>query len=229
MDDDDNEMLDNTLEQFETYNDYLDSRMEENELFYLEDIELARQLIAVGSHGKGEIMTQEQFLQRKEAYQKAKKDRQNSNVKALAHATCPIEGDSFLMALAQREEALRNGRMTTIIFLRIANNGRNEISGYIDLADRMKTEDFRKIFMKKKLLVPKSSDLSFFNWDSNTTHLNDSANFRSDPNAKMGLQFRNLRDRKVINVNPDLSDPGDGTTREECISDDYTQVVFFDH
>ena len=69
MDDDyENEMLDNTLEGFETYNDYLDSRMEENELFYLEDIELARQLIAVGSHGKGEIMTQEQFLQRKEAY-----------------------------------------------------------------------------------------------------------------------------------------------------------------
>jgi len=58
MDDDyENEMLDNTLEQFDTYNDYLDSRMEENELFYLEDIELARQLIAVGSHGKGEIMT----------------------------------------------------------------------------------------------------------------------------------------------------------------------------
>jgi hypothetical protein len=69
MDDDyENEMLDNTLEQFETYNDYLDSRMEENELFYLEDLELARQLIAVGSHGKGEIMTQEAFLQRKEAY-----------------------------------------------------------------------------------------------------------------------------------------------------------------
>ena len=55
----------------------------------------------------------------------------------------------------------------------------------------MKTEDFRKIFMKKKLLLPKTSDLSFFNWDSATTHLNDSANFRSDPSAKLGLQFRN--------------------------------------
>ena len=121
MDDDNDDMLFNDLEQYETYNDYLDSRMEDDELFYLEDFELARQLIAVGSHGKGEIMTQEAFLQRKEAYQKAKKDRQNSNVKALAHATCPIEGDPFLMALAQREEALRNGRMTTIVFIRIDN------------------------------------------------------------------------------------------------------------
>lgn len=117
------------------------------------------------------------------------------------------------MALAQREEALRNGRMTTIVFIRIDKGGRNQISGYIDLADRMKTEDFRKIFMKKKLLLPKTSDLSFFNWDSATTHLNDSANFRSDPSAKLGLQFRNLRDRKVINVNPEIADPGDGTTR----------------
>ena len=134
------------------------------------------------------------------------------------------------MALASREEALRNGRMTTIVFIRIDNQGgRNQISGYIDLADRMKTEDFRKIFMKKKLLVPKSSDLSFFNWDSATTHLNDSANFRSDPNAKLGLQFRNLRDRKMINVNPDIADPGDGTTREPIDCEEYTQVVFFDH
>ena len=42
--------------------------MEENELFYLEDLELARQLIAVGHHGKGQILTKEQFLQRKEQY-----------------------------------------------------------------------------------------------------------------------------------------------------------------
>jgi len=134
------------------------------------------------------------------------------------------------MALASREEALRNGRMTTIVFIRDAGKqGRNEVSGYIDLADRMKTEDFRKIFMKKKLLLPRNTDLSFFNWDTNIALINDSANFRSDPHAKLGLQFRNLRDRKVINVNPEISDPGDGTTREEIICEEYTQVVFFDH
>lgn len=77
--------------------------------------------------------------------------------------------------------------MTTIVFIRNENEGRNRISGYIDLADRMKTEDFKKIFMKKKLLLPKTSDLSFYNWDSAQVYLNDSANFRSDPHAKLGL------------------------------------------
>jgi hypothetical protein len=37
-----NEMVGNDLEEYNTYEDYLDSRMEENELFYLEDKDLAR-------------------------------------------------------------------------------------------------------------------------------------------------------------------------------------------
>ena len=68
----------------------------------------------------------------------------------MAHAVCPIEDDPFLVALAKREEALRNGRMTTILFIRDdpkengkESKGKNQVSGYIDLADRMKTEDFR--------------------------------------------------------------------------------------
>ena len=85
----------------------------------------------------------------------------------------------------------------------------------------MKSEDFTKIFMRKKVLMPKSTDLCFYNWYSNTTVINDSVNFRSDPNAKLGLLFRNLRDRKVINVNPETDEPGDGTTREEIICSTY--------
>jgi hypothetical protein len=193
-------------------------------------------LLSVAHHGKGEILTKEQFLERKEQFQKAKKDRQAQNVKALAHAVCPIEDNPFLVALAKREEALRNGRMTTILFIRDDpkesgkdSKGKNQVSGYIDLADRMKTEDFRKIFLGYKRLMPKTTDLSYYNWDSQVTTIDDTANFRSDPNSKLGLQFRNLRDRKVINVNPEIADPGDGTTREEIQCDDYTQVVFFDH
>jgi hypothetical protein len=32
--------------------------------------------------------------------------------------------------------------MTTILFLRYQEQGKNEVSGYIDLADRMKKEKF---------------------------------------------------------------------------------------
>ena len=63
-DDDDGDMLDNGLAEFEKYEDYLDKQMSEEDLFYLEDTELARQLIEVGYHGKGEILTREQFEER---------------------------------------------------------------------------------------------------------------------------------------------------------------------
>lgn len=49
--------------------------MNEKDLFYLEDQELARQLIEVGYHGKGEILTREQFEQKKQAYQDTKKSK----------------------------------------------------------------------------------------------------------------------------------------------------------
>ena len=44
----------------------------------------------------------------------------------------------FLSALAEREEANRSGRMATIVFVRDYNSKGQEVSGYIDLAARLK-------------------------------------------------------------------------------------------
>ena len=130
------------------------------------------------------------------------------------------------MELAQREGLLRNGRLTTILFIRcIANNkNKSEISGYIDLAHRMKTEDFRPIFMKDEVLMPRTSDLSYFSFESQSCHLNDSSNFRTDANSEEGLMFRNKRDRKLINVNPSLSKAGDFTDRTELENPGYPYI-----
>ena len=228
MDEYGDDMLDSNLDAYETYEEYLDDQMVPQDLFYLEDRDLARQLIEVGYHGKSEVLTPEQFSQRKQAQYEARKNQNAAQVKALTHESCPIEGKPFLMALAQREEALRNGRLTTILFIRDQKN-KGEVSGYIDLADRMRTQDFKHIFMKKKLLQPQASDLSYYNWEGQSCSINDSPNFRVDANSDAGLLFRNKRDRKVIYVNPDLESPGDGTTRSEIECDEYTQVVFFDH
>ena len=57
---------------------------------------------------------------------------------------------------------------------------KNEISGYIDYAHRLKTEDFRLYFESKKKLLPKPSDLSYFNWRTNACYANDSPNFKVD-------------------------------------------------
>lgn len=67
----------------------------------------------------------------------------------------------------------------------------------------MKTEDFRPIFEGTAKLVPKPTDLSYYNWKTGVCASNDSPNFKVDANSgEAGLLFRNKRDRKVINVNP---------------------------
>jgi hypothetical protein len=46
--------------------------------------------------------------------------------------------------------------------------------------------------------------------------------------SAQGLLFKNKRDRKIINVNPE-SPPGDNTVRIEIDTHEYTQVVLYDH
>ena len=79
-----------------------------------------------------------------------------------------------------------------------------EISGYIDLAQRMNLEDFRPYFKGEKILKPKNGDLSYFNW-KNPDKLStcDSRNFKVLPVPHVGLLFRSKLDRKDIDVNPE--------------------------
>ena len=225
-----NELLDSNLDEFATYEEYLDSQRTDEDLFYLEDTELVRQLYEVGCHGKTELLTRQQFEERKQAAIKARKNQQQSQVKTLTHTSYPLNGNPFLEALARREEGLRNGRLTTILFIRDERNKR-QVSAYIDLADRMKNEDFKLIFQKRKNITPKVGDLSYYSWEGQQIVYNDSVNFKVDANSEAGLLFRNRRDRKVINVNPYLP-PEEQTgvcIREEIECEEYTQVVFFDH
>ena len=55
----------------------------------------------------------------------------------------------YMQALAEREELVRSGKLTTIIFIRDYNSKGQEVSGYIDLAHRMRTEDFLPIFEQR--------------------------------------------------------------------------------
>ena len=56
------EAFDLTLDKYETYSQYLESFITGQERYYLEDEDLARQLIELGYHGKGDILTREQFI-----------------------------------------------------------------------------------------------------------------------------------------------------------------------
>lgn len=162
--------------------------------------------------------------------------------------------NEFLRALAEREESNRNGKLNvsrvrvqirkwitgwrtktmtfknyqSIIFIRTKNGKNQEISGYIDYSQRLTTDNFDAIFNGTKTLIPKPSDLSFYNWETQTCTSNASPNFQVIADNETGLLFKNKRDRKIINVDP-KSSPGDNTTRSPVSSPDHIQVVIYDH
>ena len=65
-----------------------------------------------------------------------------------------------------REELNRNGKLATIIFIRMRNSKQQEVSGYIDYAQRLQFEDMEPYFSCKRNIVPRPTDLSFYNWET---------------------------------------------------------------
>ncbi|KAI8521667.1 PREDICTED: uncharacterized protein C4orf22 homolog [Branchiostoma belcheri] len=218
---------DNIVTEYNTYEDFLDSQITSLDLYYLEDEELARQLVELGYRGSGEVLKREEFEARKQAAEASRLSKR-SQQKALASSGKDLK-NPFLKCLAQREEANRSGKMTTIIFIRDYNARGQEISGYIDYAHRLKTEDFEPYFSGKKRLLPRPSDLSFYNWETQTSTSNPTPNYQVIAESASGLLFKNKRDRKILNVDPKAASPGDNSTRTVIESPQYTQVVIYDH
>jgi len=218
---------DNVVTDYATYEDFLDSQITSLDLYYLEDEELARQLVELGYRGSGEVLKREEFLSRKHAAEASRLSKR-SQQKTLASSGKTIT-DPFLKALAQREEANRSGKMTTIVFIRDQNTKGQEISGYIDFAQRLKTENFEAYFSGKKRFLPRASDLSFYNWETQTCTSNPSTNYQVIAENASGLLFKNKRDRKILNVDPKAASPGDNSTRLVIQSPNYIQIVLYDH
>ncbi|KAM9544956.1 cilia- and flagella-associated protein 299 [Salvelinus alpinus] len=218
--------LDNIVTEFQTYEDFLDSQITSLDLYYLEDEDLARQLVELGYRGSGEVLKREEFETRKAAAEASRLSKR-SQQKTLASVGKELK-DNFLKALAEREEANRSGKMTSIIFIRDRNALGQEISGYIDYSHRLKTEDFDPYFNGKKRLLPRATDLSFFNWETQVSTSNVSANYQVIAENSSGLLFKNKTDRKILNVDPKAS-PGDNSSRTPLQSELYSQVVIYDH
>jgi hypothetical protein len=216
-----------SLGKFQTYEDYLDSQVGADDMYYLEDEELARQLVELGYRGNGETLKREEFEARKKS-EREKNSQKSNKPKLLASASADISSSPFLQALSNREELVRAGKLTTIIFIRHKNHLGQEVSGYIDYAHRLKTENMEPYFQQKKKLMPRPTDLSYYNWETQTSTSNSTPNFQVIADNEAGLLFKNKRDRKVINVDP-KSKPGDNSIRTELKTGEYYQVVIYDH
>ncbi len=123
---------------------------------------------------------------------------------------------------------MRNGKLTTILFVLDKNAKGQEVSGYIDFEHSMKSEAFEPYFDMRKRMMPRSSDMSYFNWRTQKITCNPTPNFQVIADNEAGLLFKNKRDRKIINEDP-KSRPGDNSTRFDIVTDEYTQVVLYDH
>nr|XP_020450809.1 uncharacterized protein C4orf22 homolog isoform X8 [Monopterus albus] len=149
------------LTRFKVYEDYLDSKVTPMDLFYLKSREFARKLVEHGH--KGMVLSREEFEEKKAAAQAAEAAESSVFYSRSRRVTLASAGkelkDNFLKALAEREEANRSGKMTSVIFIRDHNTLGQEVSGYIDYAHRLKTQDFEPYFNGKKRLMPGRSDL----------------------------------------------------------------------
>ncbi len=215
------------VERFDTYEDYLDSQLTATDLGYLGDEEMGRQLVELGYRGMGDTIRREDFDSRKRLLIE-RTNQKSSAPKQLASLDRDLSGFPFLQALASREELIRTGKLTTIAFIRDFNSKGQEVSGYIDLAHRMRTEDFLPIFERRKRLMPKPSDLSYYNWETQLSRSTSTPHYQVIADSGQGVLFKNKRDRKIVNVNPE-SNPGDNSTRTEIETSEYIQVVLYDH
>ena len=108
--------------QFPTYESYLSSLLRPEDLRYLEDEALARDLVELGARGGAEpVLSRPDFAARKQA--DAEKHLQKDAVpRPLAGAGKDLSGRPLLAALAEREELVRSGKLAVVVFLRGARS-----------------------------------------------------------------------------------------------------------
>eukprot|EP00045_Choanoeca_perplexa_P023202 m.12597 g.12597 ORF g.12597 m.12597 type:complete len:215 (-) comp9993_c0_seq1:69-713(-) len=209
--------------EFATYEDFLDSQVQPIDLYYLEDEELARQLVELGFRGTGEVVKRKDFEARKrevELEREAARTKGQIILEGEKHA----ELSPFLEALAEREEPHRTGKMMSILFLRSRNSRGQEVSGYIDLAHRFQNDDFGQYFSGARKLMPRATDLSYYNWSTNTSQGGSSTNYQMITDDNFSVAFKNKRDRKIVYSDPSRPSAGDNSTRTVLKTDEYLQV-----
>ena len=200
MNDDDYDNLDDvSVTKYKNYNEFLNKFINQEDKMYLEDEDLARDVKELYAVNKGDIKCREDFDRKKKEIEMLDQ-LDETKEKPLYSEGKTFPENTFLWHLATREYDVRNGRKSTIIFIRYREANDREISAYIDYRERLKNDNFEDIFSGKKDLVPRPSDLSYYNWTVQKVYSNDSTFFRVDAGPKERLSFRNNTDRKIINV-----------------------------
>ena len=187
------------ISKIETYAQFLDRFVTDEDRMYLEDEELARDVKELYAVNKGEIRSKADFERKKKEIEAMNQEEDNKE-RPLFSLNMEYRKGSFLDQLAERESEVRNGRKSTIIFIRYKDKKGKETSAYIDFRERLKNDEMEGVFKEGKPLLPKPTDLSYYNWTLQKVNSTDSTFFRVDAGPKERLSFKNNTDRKIINV-----------------------------
>ncbi|XP_067008934.2 cilia- and flagella-associated protein 299-like [Anabrus simplex] len=217
---------DKRLLQFETYEEYLDSLVTPTDLCYLRSTCTARAIAELGYRNSGETLSREQFIKRRNDVVEALSP--NNALNRPCSKNIQID-DPLLQELGMRERANRVGLLATIIFVRHFTKSGDEISGYIDYGERLKTENWIPFFQGKKRIWPRHTDLGFYHWKIGKSFCNSSDNYKAILDPNRGLLFQNRNDRKVVCVDPDQPSPGSNTNRIRIYTPKYAHVILYDH
>ena len=187
------------ISKIETYAQFLDRFVTDEDRMYLEDEELARDVKELYAVNKGEIRSKADFDRKKREQEELNRE-EDTKERPLFSLNMNYRKGSFLDQLQERESEVRNGRKSTIIFIRYKDKKGKETSAYIDYRERLKNDEMDGVFKEGRPLLPKPSDLSYYNWTLQKVYSNDSTFFRVDAGPKERLSFKNNTDRKIINV-----------------------------
>ena len=182
-----------------TYAEFLDRFVTDEDRMYLEDEELARDVKELYAVNKGEIRNKADFDRKKREIEEMNRE-EDTKERPLFSLNMNYRKGSFLDQLKDRESEVRNGRKSTIIFIRYKDKKGKETSAYIDYRERLKNDEMEGVFKEGHPLLPKISDLSYYNWTTQKVNSTDSTFFRVDAGPKERLSFKNNTDRKIINV-----------------------------
>ena len=190
------------LSKINTYAQFLDTLVTEEDKKYLEDEQLARDVKELYSLNKGEIRSKADFDMKKKEIEELNKQEEESNIELKYYSEdMRYKNGTFLAQLKEREKDIQNGRKSTIIFVRYKDKKGKETSAYIDFRERLQDdEEMNGIFKEGKPLLPKPTDLSYYNWTLQKVNSTDSNFFRVDAGPKERLSFKNNTTRKIINV-----------------------------
>ena len=175
------------LAEYATYEDYLDSQLTADDALYIESEDIMRALVELGYRGTQDTLKRDEFQQRKAnaAALLSSSSSSTAHTTAAASASAASAGGlppkllthtlssrplsslpPFLRALAEREESIRTGRLSCIAYLRHHNTKGQEVSGYIDINDRMRADDWGDVWEGRRRVAVRPTDLSYYNWDS---------------------------------------------------------------